>query len=103
MQSWWQFGIEDQAQYDAALKILIPLGEYFQIQDDYLDAFADPEVLGKVGTDILVSPLASAQMSTGPNGKDNKCSWNINIALANATPEQRQILDDNYGRKSSES
>jgi len=23
--------------------------------------------------------------------------------LANATPEQRQILDDNYGRKSSES
>jgi len=82
---------------------LIPLGEYFQIQDDYLDAFADPEVLGKVGTDILVSPLASAQMITGTNSKDNKCSWNINIALANATPEQRQILDDNYGRKSSES
>lgn len=51
-----QFGIEDQAQYDAALKILIPLGEYFQIQDDYLDAFADPEVLGKIGTDILVRP-----------------------------------------------
>ena len=81
------FGVEDQAQYDAALKILIPLGEYFQIQDDYLDAFADPEVLGKVGTDIL----------------DNKCSWNINIALKHATPEQRKVLDDNYGRKDSES
>jgi len=37
------------------------------------------------------------------DGQDNKCSWNINIALANATPEQRKILDDNYGRKSSES
>lgn len=33
--------------------------------------------------------------------QDNKCSWNINIALAHATPEQRQILDDNYGRKDS--
>jgi farnesyl diphosphate synthase len=58
-----QFGVEDQAQYDAALKILIPLGEYFQIQDDYLDAFADPEVLGKVGTDILVCPSSTHHQS----------------------------------------
>lgn len=63
--------------------ILIPLGEYFQIQDDYLDAYGSPEVIGKVGTDIL----------------DNKCSWMINKALDLATPEQRHILDDCYGRK----
>lgn len=63
--------------------ILIPLGEYFQIQDDYLDAFGDPSVIGKIGTDI----------------KDNKCSWLINQALIRATPEQRKILDDDYGRK----
>ena len=63
--------------------ILIPLGEYFQIQDDYLDVFGDPAVLGKIGTDI----------------KDNKCSWLINQALLQATPEQRQSLDENYGRK----
>ncbi|KIW68787.1 farnesyl pyrophosphate synthase [Phialophora macrospora] len=63
--------------------ILIPLGEYFQIQDDYLDAFGDPAVIGKIGTDI----------------KDNKCGWLINQALQMVTPEQRKLLDENYGQK----
>ena len=63
--------------------ILIPLGEYFQVQDDYLDAYGAPEVIGKIGTDI----------------QDNKCSWVINQALERASPEQRKILDDCYGRK----
>lgn len=63
--------------------ILIPLGEYFQIQDDYLDNFGLPEHIGKIGTDIL----------------DNKCSWLVNKALEIVTPEQRKILEDNYGRK----
>ena len=31
--------------------------------------------------------------------QDNKCSWNINTALAHATPEQRKVLDENYGKK----
>ncbi len=63
--------------------ILIPLGEYFQIQDDYLDAYGSPEVIGKVGTDI----------------QDNKCSWVINQALQRADTEQRKVLDECYGRK----
>jgi farnesyl diphosphate synthase len=79
-------GIKDEAAYKAALDILIPMGEYFQVQDDYLDAYAPPEVLGKIGTDIL----------------DNKCSWNVNTALKYATAEQRQVLDDNYGKKDAE-
>ena len=66
--------------------ILIPLGEYFQIQDDYLDAFGEPSVIGKIGTDI----------------KDNKCGWLINQALLICTPEQRKILDENYGQKDDE-
>ncbi|EEB08212.1 geranyltranstransferase Fps1 [Schizosaccharomyces japonicus yFS275] len=66
-----------------ASDVLIPLGKYFQIQDDYLDCYGDPSVTGKVGTDIL----------------DNKCSWLINVALAKASPEQRKVLDENYGRK----
>jgi farnesyl diphosphate synthase len=63
--------------------ILIPMGEYFQIQDDYLDAFGDPSVIGKIGTDI----------------RDNKCGWLINQALQIVTPEQRKLLDENYGQK----
>ncbi|KAF1363490.1 terpenoid synthase [Lizonia empirigonia] len=63
--------------------ILIPMGEYFQAQDDYLDAFADPETLGKIGTDI----------------QDNKCSWLVNQALNKVTPAQRKLLEDNYGQK----
>ncbi|KAL8685077.1 MAG: hypothetical protein Q9218_007988, partial [Villophora microphyllina] len=66
--------------------ILIPLGEYFQVQDDYLDAYGAPEVIGKIGTDI----------------QDNKCSWLINQALERASPEQRKVLDECYGRKDGE-
>ncbi|KAF8066821.1 isoprenoid synthase domain-containing protein [Lyophyllum atratum] len=69
--------------YDLALSILIPLGEYFQVQDDFLDFAATPEILGKIGTDIV----------------DNKCSWCVNTVMGLCTPEQRLILDRNYGRK----
>jgi farnesyl diphosphate synthase len=72
--------------YDVTLSILIPLGEYFQIQDDFLDFSGTPEQIGKIGTDIV----------------DNKCSWVINTALKLSTPEQRRALDENYGRKDAE-
>lgn len=72
--------------YDVTLSILIPLGEYFQIQDDFLDFSGTPEQIGKIGTDII----------------DNKCSWVINTALKLSTPEQRRVLDENYGRKDAE-
>ncbi|KAG8687428.1 Farnesyl pyrophosphate synthetase [Ceratobasidium sp. 395] len=76
-------GIKDEKLFKQAKDILIPLGEYFQIQDDYLDCFGTHEQIGKIGTDIL----------------DNKCSWCVNVALSVATPEQRKLLDENYGRK----
>ncbi|CAO1631165.1 unnamed protein product [Sympodiomycopsis kandeliae] len=80
-------GIQDETLYKQALDILLPLGEYFQVQDDYLDAFGNPEVIGKIGTDI----------------QDNKCSWPINVVLLHATPDQRAILDQHYGRKNGDS
>ncbi|KAA1476419.1 farnesyl-diphosphate synthase [Dentipellis sp. KUC8613] len=74
---------ENPDPYQLANDILLPLGEYFQVQDDYLDFAGTPEQIGKIGTDII----------------DNKCSWCINTALAVATPAQRAVLDANYGRK----
>jgi farnesyl diphosphate synthase len=76
-------GVATPENLKQAHDILIPMGEYFQAQDDYLDNFADPETLGKIGTDI----------------QDNKCSWLVNQALKIVTPAQRQILEENYGRK----
>ena len=66
--------------------ILIPLGHYFQAQDDFLDCFGTPEQIGKIGTDI----------------QDNKCSWVVNTAISMASPEQRKVLDENYGCKDKE-
>ena len=40
-------GIKDQSAYDAARKILIEMGVYFQAQDDYLDCFGTPEQIGE--------------------------------------------------------
>jgi len=79
-------GLASAKNLKQAEDILIPMGEYFQIQDDFLDNFADPGVLGKIGTDI----------------QDNKCSWLVNQALQRCTPEQRKVLEANYGRKDSE-
>lgn len=79
-------GVKNEQAFKEAHDILIPLGEYFQVQDDYLDCYGAPELIGKIGTDIM----------------DNKCSWLINQALDKASPEQRKVLDENYGKKDSE-
>lgn len=79
-------GIDGEKEHANAKKILLQMGEFFQIQDDYLDLFGDPTVTGKVGTDI----------------QDNKCSWLVVQCLQRASPEQRQILQENYGQKEPE-
>lgn len=81
-----EIGLGTEKNLNQTHNILIPMGEYFQIQDDYLDNFGKPEHIGKIGTDIM----------------DNKCSWLINQALEVATPEQYKLLEQNYGQKDKE-
>lgn len=42
-----------------------------------MDCYGDPEVIGKIGTDI----------------QENKCSWLVIQALKKATESQREILE----------
>lgn len=62
--------------------IAILMGEYFQIQDDVLDCFADPAVLGKIGTDI----------------QDCKCSWLAVTFMTVASPAQVETFKQHYGK-----
>jgi farnesyl diphosphate synthase len=75
-------GHATEAALKASHQILLIMGEYFQVQDDYLDCYADAETLGKIGTDI----------------QDNKCSWLVVQALAKASPEDKATLKANYGK-----
>ena len=42
-------GLASEAALAESRAILLAMGEYFQVQDDYLDCYADAAVLGKVG------------------------------------------------------
>ncbi|KAJ5888345.1 farnesyl pyrophosphate synthetase 1 [Penicillium taxi] len=65
-----------------ARKLATALGEYFQIEDDYLDVFGDPHITKKIGTDI----------------QDNKCTWVINEAIIRCSDKQLCELQKTYGR-----
>lgn len=75
-------GVTDESSHELAKKICVRIGEYFQIQDDYLDCYGDAAVIGKIGTDI----------------QDSKCSWLVVQALDRASPEQKELLKQNYGK-----
>ena len=76
-------GVDDEKLYAQAADVCKAMGALFQVQDDYLDCYGNPEVIGKIGTDI----------------RDNKCSWLINKALEECSMAQRRTLEANYAKK----
>lgn len=80
-------GVTNPGAYALASDICVAMGQYFQIQDDYLDCFGDPEVIGKLGTDI----------------EDNKCSWLVVQALKRANDAQIQLIEAHYGKSDEDS
>lgn len=60
--------------------ILLEIGVYYQVQNDYNDCFGSSTITGRIGEDI----------ETG------KCTWLILTALKYATEAQRKMLEDCY-------
>jgi len=75
-------GVTDRGTVEAAKRVCLEMGEYFQIQDDVLDCYGLPEVIGKIGTDI----------------QDGKCSWLVCQALTRASPADLDLLRADYGK-----
>ncbi|KAM3426293.1 hypothetical protein NHJ13734_009535 [Beauveria thailandica] len=65
-----------------SIALATAIGQYFQVQNDFLDVFGDPILTGKDGTDI----------------QENKCAWVVCAALPRCTAEQREVLKDSYGK-----
>jgi 3-hydroxy-3-methylglutaryl-CoA-synthase/farnesyl-diphosphate farnesyltransferase/isopentenyl-diphosphate delta-isomerase type 1 len=73
-------GYKEKTTFEAVKGVCMDIGIYFQAQDDFLDCYGDPAVIGKVGTDI----------------ESGKCSWLVAEALQRCTPEQRYLIENNY-------
>jgi len=74
-------GIKDPELHRQARTILLQMGAFFQVQDDYLDAFGDSAVTGKAGSDVAAG----------------KCTWLVVVALQRASAAQREVLQRHYG------
>ncbi|GAB6033424.1 hypothetical protein CHUAL_013309 [Chamberlinius hualienensis] len=75
-------GIVQKELFDKVEQILKPIGELFQMQDDYLDLFGDPSVTGKMGSDI----------------RDGKCTWFIVNALQRLNNSDKELIQNWYGK-----
>lgn len=76
-------GYKDPEVFRQTKTILLEIGNFFQVQDDFIDCFGDPAITGKIGTDI----------------QDGKCSWLAVVALQRCTNEQKEIMKECYGQK----
>jgi farnesyl diphosphate synthase len=77
---------DSDEEHKYAEEILLKMGYLFQFQDDYLDCYGDPKVIGKIGTDV----------------EEGKCCWPIITALRLGNEKQIAIIKNNYGLKDSD-
>lgn len=75
-------GVKDTEVIRQSKTILLEMGRFFQVQDDFLDCFGNPDVIGKIGTDI----------------QDRKCSWLAVVCMQRANEEQKAIMMECYGK-----
>ncbi|CRH00156.1 geranylgeranyl pyrophosphate synthase, putative [Plasmodium relictum] len=72
----------DNLIYKKIEDISILMGEYFQVHDDYLDAFGDTSKTGKVGSDI----------------QNNKLTWPLIKVFELCTEADKVKIIKNYGK-----
>ncbi|PHJ22115.1 polyprenyl synthetase superfamily protein [Cystoisospora suis] len=65
-----------------AKHLSLAIGDYFQVQDDFLDCFSNPEKSGKIGSDI----------------QERKCTWLLVQAAKRASREELDLLMEKYGK-----
>ncbi|KAJ8980673.1 hypothetical protein NQ317_013285 [Molorchus minor] len=66
---------------------MAPSAVLYEQHNDYEDCFGDPDVTGKYGTDI----------------QEGKCTWLSARVLQEATPSQRKIMEEHFGKPNEES
>lgn len=95
-------GVRETEAYNSARDVLVVMGVYFQAQDDFLDAFADPETLGKIGTDIQDKKcgwlFANVFHELSNPEKKKKLEEEYGIELVQTSPEQIKVLEETYGK-----
>lgn len=79
-------GFTDMEIYRQTRTILLEIGYFYQIQDDFLDCFGDPTVTGKMGRDI----------------EEGKCTWLSVVFMQRATAAQKKLFCENYGKEDPE-
>lgn len=65
-----------------AKTILLEMGHFYRVQEDFLDCFGDSSITGHLGNDI----------------KEGRCSWLAVVALQRMSPYQKEIFENNYGK-----